>query len=728
MAAEYVLKEGNENVMLCERGIRTFETAYRFTLDLTGDPGAQGAHAPAGDRRPEPRRRAPRARRAAVAGRRRGRAPTASSSRCTRSPTRRSATARSSCATTASPTTRPRSSRPPRWPARSCSAAVATRRERRRRRRRADRRVGRPGRARARSARTSSAGTPSPRGRRARARGDRRRRRRRSRRSARRGRRVRRGAGGALAGRRARRAARRRPGLRGHATSARPSARSSTPRRRRASSAATRSPGAEAAGVEHARADLFDGATWYLTPTARTDGHAATSACTGSSAASARAPSVDRRRRARPPDGRASRTCRTCSPTCWSTQATRALERRGVPAIGAELPRRDARRRRQPAAVGAASTPPTARRWPRRSTRRSRSSAARATRCAAGGDAAASGRQAVAPSDRRALLEERRRRAAPQRELRVVVPNRPGVIAELALALGRAGINISDMSLSPVAGHARSGEVDALGRRRPTPTAPTTLIGELGSPVALMNVDASTRHAACAATSRRRRTSRSRIAPRCSARWPSEPVRITDYLDAEDTNSTLDAVAGARRAGRGAPDELVIRGTGLREAREPERADRRRQRRHAHAAAARLAGRRRRGAAFDARRRRVDPPAPGRPHRRAAARDGRARSRRTDGRFPPFTVHGARLRAIALRAARGQRAGEVVRAARRAGGRRRDDGHRAGAQPRPHRADARRAPAWPSTATAATSRSSTPTSCARAGSARARRPVARPRS
>src|SRR3954454_18830957 len=38
MAAEYVLKEGNPNVMLCERGIRTFETAYRFTLDLTAIP------------------------------------------------------------------------------------------------------------------------------------------------------------------------------------------------------------------------------------------------------------------------------------------------------------------------------------------------------------------------------------------------------------------------------------------------------------------------------------------------------------------------------------------------------------------------------------------------------------------------------------------------------------------------------------------------------------------
>src|SRR5215212_927827 len=38
MAAEYVLKEGNPDVMLCERGIRTFETSYRFTLDLMAVP------------------------------------------------------------------------------------------------------------------------------------------------------------------------------------------------------------------------------------------------------------------------------------------------------------------------------------------------------------------------------------------------------------------------------------------------------------------------------------------------------------------------------------------------------------------------------------------------------------------------------------------------------------------------------------------------------------------
>jgi 3-deoxy-7-phosphoheptulonate synthase len=38
MAAEYVLKEGNEQVILCERGIRTFETATRFTLDIMAIP------------------------------------------------------------------------------------------------------------------------------------------------------------------------------------------------------------------------------------------------------------------------------------------------------------------------------------------------------------------------------------------------------------------------------------------------------------------------------------------------------------------------------------------------------------------------------------------------------------------------------------------------------------------------------------------------------------------
>lgn len=38
LAAEYILQEGNSNVILCERGIRTFETATRNTLDISAVP------------------------------------------------------------------------------------------------------------------------------------------------------------------------------------------------------------------------------------------------------------------------------------------------------------------------------------------------------------------------------------------------------------------------------------------------------------------------------------------------------------------------------------------------------------------------------------------------------------------------------------------------------------------------------------------------------------------
>lgn len=38
LASEYILKEGNPNVVLCERGIRTFENSTRFTLDISAIP------------------------------------------------------------------------------------------------------------------------------------------------------------------------------------------------------------------------------------------------------------------------------------------------------------------------------------------------------------------------------------------------------------------------------------------------------------------------------------------------------------------------------------------------------------------------------------------------------------------------------------------------------------------------------------------------------------------
>jgi 3-deoxy-7-phosphoheptulonate synthase len=38
MSAEYIISSGNDNVILCERGIRTFETATRNTLDISAIP------------------------------------------------------------------------------------------------------------------------------------------------------------------------------------------------------------------------------------------------------------------------------------------------------------------------------------------------------------------------------------------------------------------------------------------------------------------------------------------------------------------------------------------------------------------------------------------------------------------------------------------------------------------------------------------------------------------
>jgi prephenate dehydrogenase len=59
--------------------------------------------------------------------------------------------------------------------------------------------------------------------------------------------------------------------------------------------------------------------------------------------------------------------------------------------------------------------------------------------------------------DRRALLEGERV-GGPLVELRVMVQNRPGIVAEIALALGQAGVNIEDMALDP-ADDMRSGAI-----------------------------------------------------------------------------------------------------------------------------------------------------------------------------------------------------------------------------------------------------------------------------
>ena len=67
-------------------------------------------------------------------------------------------------------------------------------------------------------------------------------------------------------------------------------------------------------------------------------------------------------------------------------------------------------------------------------------------------------------------------------ELRASVPNRPGVIAEIALALGRAGVNIADMALSPSEDN-RQGVVSLWIGGEEEAAQALELIAELGIPV-----------------------------------------------------------------------------------------------------------------------------------------------------------------------------------------------------------------------------------------------------
>jgi prephenate dehydrogenase len=205
--------------------------------------------------------------------------------------------------------------------------------------------------------------------------------------------------------------------------------------------------GAETAGVENARADLFEGARWYLTPTERTGGMLYDRVQRAISEIGARPQAIEAETH--------DRLMATIShlphvlANVLVTQAATALseEAEHLPEVGPSF--RDATR------VAGANP-------------------------AIWGDIFAGNREAVAAEidgaiarlsetaellragDRNAVaawheLAGRRRRelidteiaGGPLYELRVLVPNRPGIVAELALELGRASVNIEDMALYP---------------------------------------------------------------------------------------------------------------------------------------------------------------------------------------------------------------------------------------------------------------------------------------
>ncbi|MEA2309778.1 MAG: prephenate dehydrogenase [Thermoleophilaceae bacterium] len=88
----------------------------------------------------------------------------------------------------------------------------------------------------------------------------------------------------------------------------------------------------------------------------------------------------------------------------------------------------------------------------------------------------------AARDDRQRLLEADLA-GGPVHELQVSVPNRPGIVAQVALALGRGGVNIADMALAPAPDN-RSGAITLWVVGEDAGTTAAELIGRLGFPVA----------------------------------------------------------------------------------------------------------------------------------------------------------------------------------------------------------------------------------------------------
>jgi len=239
--------------------------------------------------------------------------------------------------------------------------------------------------------------------------------------------------------------------------------------------------GAETAGVEHARADLFDGATWYLTPTPRTEGvlYERLHRLLADLGARPQALDADTHDRLMAAVSHLPHVLANV----LVAQAARALDAEGerLPATGPSF--RDATRvAGAPTAIwrdiylanaGALGT--------LLDDTIARLSTIRAALAAADGPAISAWNDA-AGDDRRRLLEAHLAGQVVV-QLRVSVPNRPGVVAEVALALGRASVNIVDMALHPAADNASG--VIALWVAGEEPAARAeALIVALGLPVA----------------------------------------------------------------------------------------------------------------------------------------------------------------------------------------------------------------------------------------------------
>lgn len=239
--------------------------------------------------------------------------------------------------------------------------------------------------------------------------------------------------------------------------------------------------GSENAGVAHARPDMFVGAAWYLTPVEHSGGllyerlHRLVVGF-GASPIAIDADTHDR-------------LLATVShlphvlANLLVSQAARALDEEGeaLPRVGPSF--RDATR-----VAGANPAIWTDIYLSNReaiateleTTAEQLSDIAAALR--AGDDGAIERWSERAREDRRRLLDNELA-GGDVHELRLTVPNRPGIVAQVALALGKAGVNIADMALSP-APDMRSGAMTLWVAGDGSAARAKELIEDLGFPVA----------------------------------------------------------------------------------------------------------------------------------------------------------------------------------------------------------------------------------------------------
>jgi len=205
--------------------------------------------------------------------------------------------------------------------------------------------------------------------------------------------------------------------------------------------------GAETAGVRHAREDLFEGATWYLTPTPTTSGIAYERLHRLVRALGARPVAIESEAHDTILATVSHLPHVLANVLVAQAAQTLAAGSERLPATGPSF--RDATRvagapsaiwtdiyvsNRDALVAGIDDT------IDRLGAVRDALASADAERITGWNDAAA--------DDRRRLLEAQLA-GGPLFELRASVPNRPGVVAQLALELGRAGVNITDMALYP---------------------------------------------------------------------------------------------------------------------------------------------------------------------------------------------------------------------------------------------------------------------------------------